>query len=347
MTEPYPDDHEDPVLEKLQALNEQPRRDPEAAARTRSAYLAQVNDLVRHRTTGYGALAQETGFWARVARGMQAYFSPRSPAQALALALLLVVFLLAGSTLAVAAAGASLPGDPLYRVKLFGEDLQRQLRTDPQSQISLALEFAGRRVEEMAALQEKGATIPPELPARLRAELNTALLQISWLPDEQMQAGLEAFAETAERRQRDLEQIHTGVESGPSAPLQAASSVLQEKIQLARAGEQDPTWFRRQGASGFHGPLPGMETMPVSTPPPAERTPQQPEQVTPSPSGQPGVPSESQNPTGAGSTGGEKGTQGPGEGPHKTNSQTPSGTGSGKSHGTPEGPRHQSPAPGG
>lgn len=74
-------------------------------------------------------------------------------ARSIAVATLAVVALFATSGYVVAAADKSIPGDALYPVKLSVENYRLRLARSPQDSVGLQIEFANRRLHELAALQ--------------------------------------------------------------------------------------------------------------------------------------------------------------------------------------------------
>ncbi|MFH1486111.1 MAG: DUF5667 domain-containing protein [Chloroflexota bacterium] len=81
-----------------------------------------------------------------------------------AVATLLVLFLIGGGT--VGAAGNSLPGEPLYEVKLATENVQLVLATSEPRRAMLQASFADNRICEMQALAEQGKPAGLEQLAR-------------------------------------------------------------------------------------------------------------------------------------------------------------------------------------
>ncbi len=98
-------------------------------------------------------------------------------------AAVMVVVIIMGSGGMVALAKNSLPGDTLYPVKLFTEQVQLQTTSSPESQVQKNIEFAQRRVEEIAALTaqnktDTSASIQTSVQEALQ-NLNTHLQQIA------------------------------------------------------------------------------------------------------------------------------------------------------------------------
>ncbi len=79
--------------------------------------------------------------------------------QPVALALCLLLIFMAGPWLLVKAAQSSLPGETLYSVKKIGEEFQSRIASD-NNRTQLQIEFAGRRLEELANVT--GNPLSPE-----------------------------------------------------------------------------------------------------------------------------------------------------------------------------------------
>lgn len=76
------------------------------------------------------------------------------PRWAVAVCAVLLVFVLSGST--VLAADGSMPGNPLYAVKLMTENVRISLAGSEEDKAELYAAFAGRRVAELEYMVEKG-----------------------------------------------------------------------------------------------------------------------------------------------------------------------------------------------
>ncbi len=69
----------------------------------------------------------------------------------------------AGTAGVAPVAASSLPGEPLYHVKRFGESAELLVTFDPERRVSLRTLHAQRRLDEMARLREAGSEIPDSL----------------------------------------------------------------------------------------------------------------------------------------------------------------------------------------
>lgn len=93
-------------------------------------------------------------------------FLPRRLVPVLASLLAAVVL----GTGTVMAASGSLPGEPLYPVKMAAEQARFSLTPSPAARARLLVELSDRRVEEIAALEEEGEGEVPEIAQARRME---------------------------------------------------------------------------------------------------------------------------------------------------------------------------------
>lgn len=240
-----------------------------------------------------------------------------------------VALVLGGTGGTVYAAQDSLPDELLYPVKTWSEDARLAWAGSPQAQLAMTLEFADRRMAEMAGLEADGKAIPGSVILRMENELEAALQIAAGMEDPQMMPALQQIRLQAEAQSQRMGTILNG-----DPDLVRLQERLQEQVRLVAEGSADPHAFRlvvgerqrnRQtnpGQTPHPTQLPGGTCTPMSTP-------------------QPTGGSDGPGP-GAGQTTGTPGHYGPGE-PHP--SQTPMPTGG--SYGPGPGSGQPSSTPGG
>ncbi len=124
------------------------------------------------------------------------------------MAVVIAAVLLFGGFAATAYASQdSLPNDALYGVKTFGENVRLSLASQGDDKLGLALEFAERRVEEMAALNELGMEIPQHVAAQYQEQVEYTLRLAAGLSDEQIIPGLERVHTRLQEQLQRLEQL--------------------------------------------------------------------------------------------------------------------------------------------
>ncbi len=237
----------DPRLKsRLEELKPISPRDPRRAAQTRAKFLAQVEAVQP---------AKRASFWA-------------IPVRALAPAFLLLI-LLAASAGTVFAAQASLPGEALYPVKLFGEEVRLSWTTDPEQKAELLLDYAATRVDEITSLALSGLPVPQPVLDRLDEQFSEAAQLAASLDDAQLANLMSRVEGWLQNEEQALAQAQVQSGTGPGA--QALSQVreqVQVQIGLAQLGQTDPQQYRHtvrgwQGsptASPSATPTPGLPT---------------------------------------------------------------------------------------
>ncbi len=277
----------DPNLERaFEDLKRVPARDPQAAARGRARFLTEAAEL---QAVSGRAKARQTGWNIRPQK-------ERLAMNALISILIVFMLLLGGGATTVYAAQDDLPGQALYPLKTWSEDVRLQLTADPEQEIDLLMDFAQRRVEEMLALTAQGLTPPAEVQVRLEAHLGQALQIAAGLDDTAMQAAMQRIHTAL---QNDL-QIMLQAGGDASANLIQARQTIETRLRLVESGQADPQGFRQtvrqeqrlqQGQTATpttgHGDQDGQGG-PARTPVPPQTPggPRQPEQ-TPHPTAQP------------------------------------------------------------
>ena len=152
----YGDELDKDLKEKLDLLQETPARDPSKASQRRDEYLRKVRYL--HYSKPMFAIA---GLFN--SRSWKSLFSSARPSLVpFAAAVLLIFGLVFGSVGTVYAAQDSLPNDPLYTIKLAGENLRLAFTPDTEDKISLLTSYADRRLQEATTLDAQGQPIPVE-----------------------------------------------------------------------------------------------------------------------------------------------------------------------------------------
>jgi hypothetical protein len=154
-TKRYEKDQMDPrLLEKLDLLRPTSPRKPEAAAQGRAKFLAELETLElaspERNRKGFlaGWLSNQGETRTAYAGKQKARYSFRSAF----LVIILLVFLFGGAGMTALAAQSALPGDVLYPIKTSMEQAQLTLSTSPSERAHLQLEFAERRLLEIAGL---------------------------------------------------------------------------------------------------------------------------------------------------------------------------------------------------
>ena len=163
------DDQLDPRLaDLLDEIKPVSGRNPQAAARTRSRFLAEAVSARENRRHIW---------WTTIFQQKEKF------AMNLIISTLVIAGLLFGGGATVSAAQNDLPNEPLYQIKLVSEDASVWLAHDPTMKIEMLMEQAQTRTEEMAALSSAGIIPPAGLATRMQDRIQQALQLTATLDD--------------------------------------------------------------------------------------------------------------------------------------------------------------------
>jgi hypothetical protein len=141
------------VFEKLELLRPTPARDTQVEARARAAFYAEVETSIPQ--TKISWIASLLGRPSK-AKGNLMNTKTRFAFSGLVAVILLAVFLFSGFGVTAYASQNALPGDALYGLKTGIEQTRVSLSRNAATQARLHLNFAERRLNEIAALIEQG-----------------------------------------------------------------------------------------------------------------------------------------------------------------------------------------------
>lgn len=183
-------------------------------------------------------------------------------------ALVLALALGAGT---VAAAGDSLPGEPLYGLKRAAEKVQLAL-TPAGARPALHARLAATRLQEFSSLAQQGQIEETTL-AEMKIATQAALEGAQGIPDEKKQALLAKLAELTERQQAVLADVLARAPESAQPGLQRALEASQhghQRAMQALSGERvtgPPDHARKPTET----PSPSESDLPASqTPAPSE-----------------------------------------------------------------------------
>jgi len=211
-------------------------RAPQAAQRGKNNFLAQgqsisapVSKMTEQRHT-------------RWIYSLQKYFKSKeySPMYATIASFVLVLALMFGGTGAtVLAAQDSLPNQPLYQVKTFAEDLALRYTFRSAQRFQMELDYAARRLTEMAHLGKMGQEVPEATFQRLEEHLDQALIIAAQFEEAEM---IRALHQIRERLQLYIETIPDDLDHDPL--MIRIREMVQSRLSWAESGLDEPNEFR-------------------------------------------------------------------------------------------------------
>jgi hypothetical protein len=235
------DDLDTRVAEELAKLAQTPERSAFKAARGRAAFLREAAQM-RAGISSRGDARHKD--WKNT---FQSIFTPRkdrSPmSTALASIFLIISLVFGGGGVGLVAAESSQPDEPLYALKLWGEEARLRLSSTQQAELEWALRLVERRTTELRTMLEDGKSPSEAVLARYQAQLEQALrLAAAASGDEALQAMIRLQASLGE-----LDQTALKVGEGQPVEIQAHIQAMVQK-QLAAVEEKldDPDQLRRQ-----------------------------------------------------------------------------------------------------
>ncbi len=250
----------DPKLKN--AFNELQNISPraaQAAARGRANFLEQA---AAFRQAIYREIDQRHNRWNNTIFPLFQRKEPLPVLNILFAVVLAMTIFFGGTGATVYAAQDSLPDQALYPVKTWSEDAILSLTGSPQTLLNYLLDFADRRVVEMAGLLSASHSIPERVVTRLQNELDRTLELAAGLDNSQMAQDLEQIRLRAESQLQIMNSLMSGVPESTQPALLQVQARIQEQVQLAAMGQADPQGFRErvqqrqqnQGATGERTP---------------------------------------------------------------------------------------------
>ncbi len=233
----------------LNPLREVPRMGENVAGQEKAHFLETVEKLSQRPTMRRTTPTREQGV------GIMSFLRQvvATPLSKIVAAILILMVLLAGSSFTVLAAQNSLPGDLLYAVKSWGEDIRLSLTGSKQEKLDLILNYTNRRAGEISQLTAKGGSLPEQVSARYQGELDSALQLAVEMDDTQMQKALGQIKKQAEIQGMTLEELLSMLPSQAEPAIIHLQERLREQINLTTFGEKNPQAFRDEVRQRQHG----------------------------------------------------------------------------------------------
>jgi hypothetical protein len=222
---------------RLDKLKQVPERSPQAMARGKSNFLRQAVSLKAD---------QRQSGWINILFPTISTKELLPMLKPIMIVILVISILFGGTAGTVYAAQGSMPDQPLYQVKTWSEDLLLLVTRSAQSQLEQNLNFADRRIVEIANLQAAGIPIPQQVQTRLQNQLNQALNLAAGMEDQQMVMELERIRLRVEAQLQMMTMLMAGDSNSPDPVMAMIQTSLQQQLQLATRGETDGQGFRIQ-----------------------------------------------------------------------------------------------------
>jgi hypothetical protein len=223
----------------LTPLRSAPPLDSQAITVMKAKYLLEAENL--RQLISSQPVGEKPNQWKNTIFGML----QRKPVmKALVAVLLAFVVILAGSSFTVFASQSSLPGEALYPVKSWSEDVRLSLISSPDARLGLTLSFTNRRMDEISSLMAGGKMVNDQTTDRFRRELEDALQLAAQLDGNQMQHALGEIKSQAENQGMTVEELIKKLPPQAEPAVLKLQERLKEQVMLSSVGENDPKEFR-------------------------------------------------------------------------------------------------------
>jgi hypothetical protein len=226
----------------LEPLRHAPPLDPQVSSKIKVQYMQQA-EAIKAAFPGSQAAARQ-----RVTPrgGLVGFFHLHQFMKYLSAGMIALAVLLIFSSITVYAAQDSLPGQVLYPVKSWSENIQLDLASSPQVRLKLVLKFTNRRMEEISLLLANGDTVSTNTTDRLNQELDEALQLASQMNDSQILEALVSIKDHATNQGMTIEHLINKLPPQADPAITKLRERLTEQVQISSNGETDPTQFRLQ-----------------------------------------------------------------------------------------------------
>lgn len=192
---------------------------------------------------------------------VQPLLRPQRPslrlAQAIAILLLIVSLISAGT---LRAAAGSLPDSPLYPLKLTAERVQLALTTTPAGRAKLHMSYSERRLQEARALWEAGKGVSEAMLQAMKSEHESALRAIGQATEQERFSLLNEFDLLIARQQTILKEIKPALPPSDQEAVEKALEASGEHQRVATEAMAHPELLLK--------PSPPRPTDTATVPPP-------------------------------------------------------------------------------
>jgi len=213
------------------------------AGQIKSQFLAQAESFRQDLAT---QLNPEHGGDARRISGFPWLVHPSPLLKAAFAVLIALVIVLASSGITVFAAQDSLPGDRLYPLKTWSENLRYSLTFSTQSRLNLTLDYTNSRVNEISSLVAQGRIVSDQTSDQYQQELNNALELAAQMNDTQLESALQQIMSHAGKQEMIVQRLIGQLPPQAQPAMRLLQERLQAQLQLSALGKADPKTFRME-----------------------------------------------------------------------------------------------------
>ena len=164
----------------------------------------------------------------------------------------------------VSAARTTLPGNPLYILKLSSEDQLFSSMNEAEVKVVLAVSLTQERIDEMRALVKKQQEIPIDVFYRADYMLRTALMSAAWAPEPTMSNMLSYVIHHTREQSQQLESLKTQATPQNLGAIGNMQTLLLKTQIVAMVALENPETFREAYQAGTPEKMPLPSGGPLS-----------------------------------------------------------------------------------
>lgn len=159
--------------------------------------------------------------------------------------MIILLISMVGASLTLAASQSSLPGQALYPLKIWSEDLRLNLSYYSPASYQLALNFSDQRMVEIEAITKSGGVPPDSLLVRLENQSDLAIAAALRLDQRQAIVAMEAIHNRIQSQNQVLEQLEREFPVQPQMEqtLSRTREMLQLRLRQLEAYLEEPSLF--------------------------------------------------------------------------------------------------------
>ena len=151
-------------------------------------------------------------------------------AQMIAIVMLAAAMAGGGGAAAVYAYQESLPGEALYPLKTWSEDMRIEISIDPETDLQLNLQFAERRMAEIAKVAGHDDDHAAQAMLRLQGHLNQALEATGKVNQEQALPAMQRVRQTLQYQQNLMQQLMGNPDPANEPVMVRSRQMLQQQL---------------------------------------------------------------------------------------------------------------------
>ncbi len=221
------------LIKKIKALASVPERDPRVAEKGRARYQLEVDKAF---VRSLEAVSERNdrrpkGWILNEKKNLIQRKGLTKMAKVILSIFLALTAMFTATSVSLVAAQSSQPDEALYPVKTWTEDVRMDMASnDPQTMLDLALEFADRRISEIAGMAAEGKAAPDAVLDRWQLDITFAYQALVQMQGEDFGPALARVEATLCTQQETMNQVNSSTST--EALLTRSRAMIEEHLRL-------------------------------------------------------------------------------------------------------------------